>query len=152
MRKLLPMVFLAVLFVCNGCTEKVEDGSAVSCRLEKQWLTDERQEVLVVSVKEDCEATMHISYSTDDQNGAVLWLENDGRELLMDELTASTEEAYESLWMDSKITLLAGDNVFSLSAPSGEKVPCTMTLNLEGVDLGNLITENMDPHVIVKDT
>lgn len=91
---------------------------------------------------------LQYTYTTDGQAGAVLWLENGERELLMHELAATTDENYENIWEVGEITLLAGENVFSLSAPAGEQVACTMTLALDEMDMENLVTDQMDPNVL----
>ena len=91
---------------------------------------------------------LQYTYTTDGQAGAVLWLENDGETLLMDELAAATDESYETNWQVGQITLRAGNNVFSLSAPTGEQVSCQMTLSLDEFDEDSLLTEQMDPAVL----
>ena len=116
--------------------------------MEQRWLDAERQEIFRVPVKEDCKAMLQYTYTTDGQAGAVLWLENDGETLLMDELAAATDESYETNWQVGQITLRAGDNVFSLSAPTGEQVSCQMTLKLDEMEPDNLETEQMDPAVL----
>lgn len=151
------MIMLAALLLAllafAGCTGEEEDGSTITYEMtEARMLTSERQRVLVVPVKEDCKVMLNYTYTTDDQEGAVLWIENDGRELLMNELTAATEEAYGTIWSNSQITLLAGDNVFSLSAPGGESVACQMTIQLDAIDPDNFVLETMDPNVEVKDS
>ena len=98
-------------------------------------------------VEVDCKAMLHYTYTTEDADGAVLWLENDGETLLMDEL-AATDESYETLWQVGQITLRAGDNMFSLSAPAEEQVSCQMTLSLDEFDEDSLLTEQMDPAVL----
>ena len=143
------MLLLTLVFGLAGCSEPTEEnGPEISYRMEQRWLDAERQEILRVPVKEDCKAMLHYTYTTDGQNGAVLWLENGERELLMHELAATTDENYENIWEVGEITLLAGENVFSLSAPAGEQVACTMTLALDEMDMENLVTDQMDPNVL----
>ena len=143
------MLLLTLVLGLAGCSEPTEEnGPEISYRMEQRWLDAERQEILRVPVKEDCKAMLQYTYTTDGQNGAVLWLENGERELLMHELAATTDESYETTWQVGQITLRAGDNVFSLSAPTGEPVSCQMTLSLDEFDEDSLLTEQMDPAVL----
>ena len=143
------MLLLTLVLGLAGCSEPTEEnGPEISYRMEQRWLDAERQEILRVPVKEDCKAMLQYTYTTDGQNGAVLWLENGERELLMHELAATTDENYENIWEVGQITLRAGDNVFSLSAPTGEQVSCQMTLSLDEFDEDSLLTEQMDPAVL----
>lgn len=144
----LAALLLALLAVA-GCSGEEEDGPTFTFEMaEARMLTSERQRVMVVPVKEDCKAMLQYTYTTDGQAGAVLWLENGERELLMHELAAATDESYETNWQVGQITLRAGDNVFSLSAPTGEQVSCQMTLSLDEFDEDSLLTEQMDPAVL----
>lgn len=143
------MLLLTLVLGLAGCSESTEEnGPEISYRMEQRWLDAERQEILRVPVKEDCKAMLQYTYTTDGQAGAVLWLENGERELLMHELAATTDENYENIWEVGEITLLAGENVFSLSAPTGEQVSCQMTLSLDEFDEDSLLTEQMDPAVL----
>lgn len=143
------MLLLTLVLGLAGCSEPTEEnGPEISYRMEQRWLDAERQEIFRVPVKEDCKAMLQYTYTTDGQAGAVLWLENGERELLMHELAATTDENYENIWEVGEITLLAGENVFSLSAPAGEQVACTMTLALDEMDMENLVTDQMDPNVL----
>lgn len=143
------MLLLTLVLGLAGCSEPTEEnGPEISYRMEQRWLDAERQEILRVPVKEDCKAMLHYTYTTGDADGAVLWLENGECELLMHELAATTDENYENIWEVGEITLLAGDNVFSLSAPTGEPVSCQMTLSLDEFDEDSLLTEQMDPAVL----
>lgn len=143
------MLLLTLVLGLAGCSESTEEnGPEISYRMEQRWLDAERQEILRVPVKEDCKAMLQYTYTTDGQNGAVLWLENGECELLMHELAATTDENYENIWEVGEITLRAGDNVFSLSAPTGEQVSCQMTLSLDEFDEDSLLTEQMDPAVL----
>lgn len=143
------MLLLTLVLGLAGCSEPTEEnGPEISYRMEQRWLDAERQEILRVPVEEDCKAMLHYTYTTGDADGAVLWLENGERELLMHELAATTDENYENIWEVGEITLLAGENVFSLSAPAGEQVACTMTLALDEMDMENLVTDQMDPNVL----
>ena len=150
MKRFIKCMLLLTLFLgLAGCSEPTEEnGPKISYRMEQRWLDAERQEILRVPVKEDCKAMLQYSYTTDGQAGAVLWLENGERELLMHELAATTDESYETNWQVGQITLRAGDNVFSLSAPTGEQVSCQMTLSLDEFDEDSLLTEQMDPAVL----
>lgn len=133
---------------CSG-DGTLENGPEVTYEMAEPCLLDgERQEILRVPVEEDCQAMLHYTYTTADDDGAVLWLENDGETLLMEELAAATDESYETNWQVGQITLRAGDNVFSLSAPAGEQVACTMMLALDEMDMENLVTDQMDPNVL----
>lgn len=133
---------------CSG-DGTLENGPEVTYEMAEPRLLDgERQEILRVPVEVDCKAMLHYTYTTEDADGAVLWLENDGETLLMDELAAATDESYETNWQVGQITLRAGDNVFSLSAPTGEQVSCQMTLSLDEFDEDSLLTEQMDPAVL----
>ena len=133
---------------CSG-DGTLENGPEVTYEMAEPRLLDgERQEILRVPVEVDCKAMLHYTYTTGDADGAVLWLENDGETLLMDELAAATDESYETNWQVGQITLCAGDNVFSLSAPTGEQVSCQMTLSLDEFDEDSLLTEQMDPAVL----
>lgn len=145
-RCMLLLTLVLGLAGCSGPTE--ENGPEISYRIEQRWLDAERQEILRVPVKEDCKAVLQYTYTTDGQAGAVLWLENDGETLLMDELAAATNESYKTTWQVGQITLRAGDNVFSLSAPTGEPISCQMTLSLDEFDEDSLLTEQMDPAVL----
>lgn len=141
------LLTLALGSVGCGITEETE--TAVTYEMAEPRLLDgERQEILRVPVEEDCKAMLHYTYTTGDADGAVLWLENDGETLLMDELAAATNESYETTWQVGQITLRAGDNVFSLSAPTGEPISCQMTLSLDEFDEDSLLTEQMDPAVL----
>ena len=143
------MLLLTLVLGIAGCSEPTEEnGPEISYRMEQRWLDAERQEILRVPVKEDCKAMLQYTYTTDGQAGAVLWLENDGETLLMDELAATSDENYEESWQVGQITLRAGDNVFSLSAPTGEQVSCQMTIMLDELDEENLLTEQMDPNLL----
>lgn len=143
------MLLLTLVLGLAGCSEPTEEnGPEISYRMEQRWLDAERQEILRVPVKEDCKAMLQYTYTTDGQAGAVLWLENGECELLMHELAATTDENYENIWEVGEITLLAGENVFSLSAPEGEPVSCQMTLSLDEFDEDSLLTEQMDPAVL----
>lgn len=93
------MLLLTLVLGLAGCSEPTEEnGPEISYRMEQRWLDAERQEILRVPVEEDCKAMLHYTYTTEDADGAVLWLENDGETLLMDELAAATDESYETLW------------------------------------------------------
>lgn len=143
------MLLLTLVLGLAGCSEPTEEnGPEISYRMEQRWLDAERQEILRVPVEEDCKAMLQYTYTTDGQAGAVLWLENGECELLMHELAATTDESYETNWQVGQITLRAGDNVFSLSAPTGEQVSCQMTLSLDEFDEDSLLTEQMDPAVL----
>ena len=133
---------------CSG-DGTLENGPEVTYEMAEPRLLDgERQEILRVPVEVDCKAMLHYTYTTEDADGAVLWLENDGETLLMEELAAATDESYETNWQVGQITLRAGDNVFSLSAPAEEQVSCQMTLKLDEMEPDNLETEQMDPAVL----
>lgn len=133
---------------CSG-DGTLENGPEVTYEMaEPRSLDGERQEILRVPVEVDCKAMLHYTYTTEDADGAVLWLENDGETLLMEELAAATDESYETNWQVGQITLRAGDNVFSLSAPAEEQVSCQMTLKLDEMEPDNLETEQMDPAVL----
>ena len=133
---------------CSG-DGTLENGPEVTYEMAEPRLLDgERQEILRVPVEVDCKAMLHYTYTTEDADGAVLWLENDGETLLMEELAAATDESYETNWQVGQITLRAGDNVFSLSAPAEEQVSCQMTLKLDEFDEDSLLTEQMDPAVL----
>ena len=149
MKRFIRCMLLTLVLGLAGCSEPTEEnGPEISYRMEQRWLDAERQEIFRVPVKEDCKAMLQYTYTTDGQNGAVLWLENGERELLMHELAATTDENYENIWEVGEITLLAGENVFSLSAPAGEQVACTMTLALDEMDMENLVTDQMAPNVL----
>lgn len=145
------ILLLTLVLGLAGCSGDgtLENGPEVTYEMAEPRLLDgERQEILRVPVKEDCKAMLHYTYTTGDADGAVLWLENGGETLLMDELAAATDESYETNWQVGQITLRAGDNVFSLSAPTGEQVSCQMTLSLDEFDEDSLLTEQMDPAVL----
>lgn len=141
------LLTLALGSVGCGITEETETTVTYEMA-EPRSLDGERQEILRVPVEVDCKAMLHYTYTTEDADGAVLWLENDGETLLMEELAAATDESYETNWQVGQITLRAGDNVFSLSAPTGEQVSCQMTLSLDEFDEDSLLTEQMDPAVL----
>lgn len=143
------ILLLALALGSVGCGGTEETETTVTYEMaEPRWLDGERQEILRVPVEADCKAMLHYTYTTGDADGAVLWLENDGETLLMEELAAATDESYETNWQVGQITLRAGDNVFSLSAPTGEQVSCQMTLSLDEFDEDSLLTEQMDPAVL----
>lgn len=145
------ILLLTLALGLAGCSGDgtLENGPEVTYEMAEPRLLDgERQEILRVPVEEDCKAMLHYTYTTEDADGAVLWLENDGETLLMHELAATTDESYETNWQVGQITLRAGDNVFSLSAPTGEQVSCQMTLSLDEFDEDSLLTEQMDPAVL----
>lgn len=145
------ILLLTLALGLAGCSGDgtLENGPEVTYEMAEPRLLDgERQEILRVPVEEDCKAMLHYTYTTEDADGAVLWLENDGETLLMDELAAATDESYETLWQVGQITLRAGDNMFSLSAPAEEQVSCQMTLKLDEMEPDNLETEQMDPAVL----
>lgn len=147
------MLLLTLVLGLAGCSEPTEEnGSEISYRMEQRWLDAERQEIFRVPVKEDCKAMLQYTYTTDGQVGAVLWLENGECELLMHELAATTDENYENIWEVGEITLLAGENVFSLSAPEGGNVSCRMTIQIDELDPDNFVLEEMDPNVLVKES
>lgn len=147
------MLLLTLVLGLAGCSESTEEnGPEISYRMEQRWLDAERQEILRVPVKEDCKAMLQYTYTTDGQAGAVLWLENGERELLMHELAATTDENYENIWEVGEITLLAGENVFSISAPEGGNVSCRMTIQIDELDPDNFVLEEMDPNVQVKES
>lgn len=134
------LLTLALGSVGCGITEETETTVTYEMA-EPRSLDGERQEILRVPVEVDCKAMLHYTYTTEDADGAVLWLENDGETLLMEELAAATDESYETNWQVGQITLRAGDNVFSLSAPTGEQVSCQMTLSLDEFDEDSLLTD-----------
>lgn len=143
------ILLLALALGSVGCSVTEETETTVTYEMEEpRWLSGERQEILRVPAEEDCEAMLHYTYTTEGADGAVLWLENGGETLLMEELAAATDESYETNWQVGQITLRAGDNVFSLSAPTGEQVSCQMTLSLDEFDEDSLLTEQMDPAVL----
>lgn len=151
MKRFIKYALLLILALgLAGCSVDgtLENGPEVTYEMAEPRLLDgERQEILRVPVEVDCKAMLHYTYTTEDADGAVLWLENDGETLLMDEL-AATDESYETLWQVGQITLRAGDNMFSLSAPAEEQVSCQMTLSLDEFDEDSLLTEQMDPAVL----
>lgn len=151
MKRFIKYALLLILALgLAGCSGDgtLENGPEVTYEMAEPRLLDgERQEILRVPVEVDCKAMLHYTYTTEDADGAVLWLENDGETLLMDEL-AATDESYETLWQVGQITLRAGDNMFSLSAPAEEQVSCQMTLSLDEFDEDSLLTEQMDPAVL----
>lgn len=145
------ILLLTLALGLAGCSGDgtLENGPEVTYEMAEPRLLDgERQEILRVPVEEDCKAMLQYTYTPDGQAGAVLWLENGECELLMHELAATTDENYENIWQVGQITLRAGDNVFSLSAPTGEQVSCQMTLSLDEFDEDSLLTEQMDPAVL----
>lgn len=145
------ILLLTLALGLAGCSGDgtLENGPEVTYEMAEPCLLDgERQEILREPVEVDCKAMLHYTYTTEDADGAVLWLENDGETLLMEELAAATDESYETSWQVGQITLRAGDNVFSLSAPTGEQVSCQMTLSLDEFDEDSLLTEQMDPAVL----
>ena len=152
MKRFIKYALLLILALgLAGCSGDgtLENGPEVTYEMAEPRLLDgERQEILRVPVEEDCQAMLHYTYTTGDADGAVLWLENDGETLLMEELAAATDESYETNWQVGQITLRAGDNVFSLSAPAEEQVSCQMTLKLDEMEPDNLETEQMDPAVL----
>lgn len=152
MKRFIKYALLLILALgLAGCSGDgtLENGPEVTYEMAEPRLLDgERQEILREPVEVDCKAMLHYTYTTEDADGAVLWLENDGETLLMEELAAATDESYETLWQVGQITLRAGDNVFSLSAPTGEQVSCQMTLSLDEFDEDSLLTEQMDPAVL----
>lgn len=152
MKRFIKYALLLILALgLAGCSGDgtLENGPEVTYEMAEPRLLDgERQEILRVPVEVDCKAMLHYTYTTEDADGAVLWLENDGETLLMDELAAATDESYETLWQVGQITLRAGDNMFSLSAPAEEQVSCQMTLKLDEMEPDNLETEQMDPAVL----
>lgn len=152
MKRFIKYALLLILALgLAGCSGDgtLENGPEVTYEMAEPRLLDgERQEILRVPVEVDCKAMLHYTYTTEDADGAVLWLENDGETLLMDELAAATDESYETLWQVGQITLRAGDNMFSLSAPAEEQVSCQMTLKLDEFDEDSLLTEQMDPAVL----
>lgn len=152
MKRFIKYALLLILALgLAGCSGDgtLENGPEVTYEMAEPCLLDgERQEILRVPVEVDCKAMLHYTYTTGDADGAVLWLENDGETLLMEELAAATDESYETNWQVGQITLRAGDNVFSLSAPAEEQVSCQMTLKLDEMEPDNLETEQMDPAVL----
>lgn len=149
------ILLLTLALGLAGCSGDgtLENGPEVTYEMAEPRLLDgERQEILRVPVEEDCKAMLHYTYTTGDADGAVLWLENDGETLLMDELAAATDENYENIWEVGEITLLAGENVFSLSAPEGGNVSCRMTIQIDELDPDNFVLEEMDPNVLVKES
>ena len=81
------ILLLTLVLGLAGCSEPTEEnGPEISYRMEQRWFDAERQEILRVPVKGDCKAMLHYTYTTEDTDGAVLWLENDGETLLMEEL------------------------------------------------------------------
>lgn len=152
MKRFIKYALLLILALgLAGCSGDgtLENGPEVTYEMAEPRLLDgERQEILRVPVEVDCKAMLHYTYTTEDADGAVLWLENDGETLLMDELAAATDESYETNWQVGQITLRAGDNVFSLSAPTEEQISCQMTLKLDEMEPDNLETEQMDPAVL----
>lgn len=152
MKRFIKYALLLILALgLAGCSGDgtLENGPEVTYEMAEPCLLDgERQEIFRVPVEEDCKAMLHYTYTTGDADGAVLWLENDGETLLMEELAAATDESYETNWQVGQITLRAGDNMFSLSAPAEEQVSCQMTLKLDEMEPDNLETEQMDPAVL----
>lgn len=85
-------------------------------------LTPEGDEILVIPAKTDCKVMLRYTYALEDTNGsgdAVLRLENDGEQLMMDELSLVDADDYGKQWQVSQISLRTGDNVFSLSGEGG---------------------------------
>ena len=95
------ILLLTLALGLAGCSGDgtLENGPEVTYEMAEPRLLDgERQEILRVPVEEDCKAMLHYTYTTADADGAVLWLENDGETLLMEELAAATDESYETNW------------------------------------------------------
>lgn len=120
----------------SGCaSEPKEDASqnvVVSWQGEPRALTAEGEDILVVPANKDCKVMLRYTYALEDANGsgdAVLWLENNGEQLMMDELATIDVDDYGRQWQVSQISLRAGDNVFSLSGNSG-----TITFSMELYD------------------
>lgn len=143
------MLLLTLVLGLAGCSEPTEEnGPEISYRMEQRWLDAERQEIFRVPVKEDCKAMLHYTYTTEDADGAVLWLENDGETLLMEELAGGDGRKLRN-------ELAGGANhaarwrqcVLSFGA-DGEQVSCQMTLSLDEFDEDSLLTEQMDPAVL----
>ena len=118
----------------TGCaSEPKEDASqnaVVSWQGEPRTLTAEGDDVLVVPANKDCKVMLRYTYAMEDANGsgdAVLRLENNGEQLMMDELAPVDMDDYGQQWQVSQISLGEGDNVFSLS---GEGVVITFTMEL----------------------
>lgn len=85
-------------------------------------LMPEGDEILVIPAKADCKVMLRYTYALEDADNssdAELRLENDGEQLMMDELSLVDADDYGKQWQVSQILLRAGDNVFSLSGEGG---------------------------------
>lgn len=129
------IVLMGGMFFSGCASEPKEDASqnvVVSWQGEPRALTAEGEEILVVPANKDCKVMLRYTYALEDANGsddAVLWLENNGEQLMMDELATVDVDNYGRQWQVSQISLRAGDNVFSLSGNSG-----TITFSMELYD------------------
>lgn len=118
-------IFLMGILLFNGCISETENETGqymVSWQGEPRMLTPEGDEILVIPAKTDCKVMLRYTYALEDANNssdAVLWLKNNGEQLMMDELSLVDADDYGKQWQVSQILLRAGDNVFSLSGEGG---------------------------------
>lgn len=118
-------IFLMGILLFNGCISETENETGqymVSWQGEPRMLMPEGDEILVIPAKADCKVMLRYTYALEDANNssdAVLWLKNDGEQLMMDELSLVDADDYGKQWQVSQILLRAGDNVFSLSGEGG---------------------------------
>lgn len=130
------LIVLIGIVLFNGCASETKEeesqNAVISWQGEPRTLTAEGEDFLVVPANKDCKVMLRYTYALEDANGsgdAVLWLENDGEQLMMDELASVDVDDYGRQWQVSQISLRAGDNVFSLSGNSG-----TITFSMELYD------------------
>lgn len=111
--------------------EAHEDENVITANFDV-YLSETEAAFLFVEAKEEMDVTLHYTYTTQDQSGVELghYLDGSGEKSVI-ELAAATEQAYDSLWTDEKISLKKGMNVFFLS---GNDITCKMKFEINGFD------------------
>ncbi len=96
------------------------------------WLYGDIAEFMKITVKEDTQAVVRYTYTTDDEGNLELGVyPKNNDEVTYFTLKKATDEAYGTIWAEKEITLEAGENIFYIS---GRDIPCKIRVEVTGID------------------
>lgn len=144
--KLIKSLFCVILIlILTGCHTNFSQKSTVVSKetqksleaITEKTLTDKKAELLSVEVSEDTQAMISYTYSTEGKEPMILSYAADGQSIDSFTLASATEEAYDSIWHEEKVSLKQGQNTFYLS---GDQITCKMQFKLEDLEKGEILS------------